>query len=88
MTCTARFASFAALLAQLPAYISRMCWLLQDMQPSRSCPLPCCCCCCCAAVYRVPDFTGEPCESQEMAPVWMHPQELPYDKMWADDRWW
>ncbi|WIA09333.1 hypothetical protein OEZ85_008740 [Tetradesmus obliquus] len=39
-------------------------------------------------VYRVPDYTGEPCESQEMAPVWMHPQELPYDKMWADDRWW
>jgi hypothetical protein len=41
-----------------------------------------------AAVYRVPDFTGEPSESQEMAPVWMHPQDLPYDKMWADDRWW
>lgn len=44
--------------------------------------------CLLSAVYRVPDYTGEPTESDEMKPVWMHPHKIPYDKMWADDIHW
>lgn len=40
------------------------------------------------AVFHVPDFTGEPTESDEMAPVWMDQAHIPYDKMWADDIHW
>ncbi len=29
-------------------------------------------------VYHVPDFVGEPCESEEMAPVWFSYADIPY----------
>jgi 8-oxo-dGTP diphosphatase / 2-hydroxy-dATP diphosphatase len=41
-----------------------------------------------AAVFHVPNFSGEPRESEEMAPGWWEPAALPYDEMWADDRFW
>ncbi len=39
-------------------------------------------------VFSVTDFDGIPSESEEMRPVWFHKNEIPYDKMWADDRYW
>jgi 8-oxo-dGTP pyrophosphatase MutT (NUDIX family) len=39
-------------------------------------------------VYHVPDFVGEPCESEEMAPVWFSYADIPYDRMWQDDQFW
>lgn len=31
---------------------------------------------------------GDPTESEEMAPAWFTPAEIPYDNMWADDAVW
>ena len=31
---------------------------------------------------------GEPTESEEMMPKWFSFNEIPYDKMWADDKHW
>jgi hypothetical protein len=39
-------------------------------------------------VFEVKEFTGEPTESEEMAPAWFPHGELPFDKMWADDVHW
>jgi hypothetical protein len=41
-----------------------------------------------SAVFLCTQYTGEPTESDEMVPTWFQPEELPYDKMWADDRFW
>lgn len=34
------------------------------------------------------EWTGEPKETDEMAPKWFHYEDIPYDQMWADDRIW
>ena len=39
-------------------------------------------------VYHVGDYTGEPCETEEMAPRWFSLVDIPYDKMWQDDPIW
>jgi 8-oxo-dGTP diphosphatase/2-hydroxy-dATP diphosphatase len=39
-------------------------------------------------VFEVTDFEGEPSESEEMRPQWFYFNEVPYDKMWADDKLW
>eukprot|EP00775_Hariotina_reticulata_P010394 gene10394-10552_t len=39
-------------------------------------------------VFHCGEYAGEPTESDEMAPVWMMPDQIPYDKMWADDVFW
>jgi 8-oxo-dGTP diphosphatase len=39
-------------------------------------------------VYRSDDFTGTPTETDEAIPVWAKAEEIPYDRMWADDRLW
>ena len=33
-------------------------------------------------------FEGEPAESDEMRPKWFSASEIPFDKMWPDDRYW
>jgi 8-oxo-dGTP pyrophosphatase MutT (NUDIX family) len=33
-------------------------------------------------------WEGEPVETEEMAPEWFKVDEIPYDKMWIDDRFW
>jgi len=33
-------------------------------------------------------WDGEPTESEEMLPKWFSFNEIPYDKMWADDKHW
>ena len=38
--------------------------------------------------YFCRDWSGEPRESDEMAPQWFNSAELPYDKMWPDDKFW
>lgn len=39
-------------------------------------------------VYRADDFTGTPTETDEAIPLWVGIDEIPYDRMWADDRLW
>ena len=39
-------------------------------------------------VYVIKDWEGEPTESEEMAPKWFDTKEIPFDKMWDDDKHW
>ena len=39
-------------------------------------------------VFRIGEFSGKPQESEEMLPRWFAYKDIPYDKMWADDRHW
>lgn len=38
--------------------------------------------------FKASHFEGEPQESEEMKPQWFHHQEIPYDTMWPDDKYW
>jgi 8-oxo-dGTP diphosphatase/2-hydroxy-dATP diphosphatase len=38
--------------------------------------------------YKATKFEGEPRETEEMKPVWFDQDNLPYDNMWIDDRYW
>ncbi len=38
--------------------------------------------------YLCDQWEGEPTESEEMAPRWFALDDLPYDDMWDDDRYW
>lgn len=39
-------------------------------------------------VYRADDFSGNPTETDEAVPVWTMLAEIPYHRMWEDDRHW
>lgn len=39
-------------------------------------------------VFKSDDFTGEPTESEEMKPQWFNVEDIPYDEMWPDDKYW
>jgi 8-oxo-dGTP diphosphatase len=39
-------------------------------------------------VYRTRDFDGVPTETREAAPRWTPVEEIPFDEMWEDDRYW
>lgn len=39
-------------------------------------------------VFRAPGVTGEPAATDEARPRWVPLDEVPYDRMWADDRYW
>jgi len=39
-------------------------------------------------VFTATGYRGEPTETDEAAPVWWSVDELPYHRMWADDRIW
>jgi 8-oxo-dGTP diphosphatase/2-hydroxy-dATP diphosphatase len=39
-------------------------------------------------LFEVEKFSGDPKETDEMRPQWFYYNEIPYDKMWADDRLW
>jgi len=39
-------------------------------------------------LFRVDDFSGEPIETREMKPQWFAVDDIPYDLMWADDKYW
>lgn len=39
-------------------------------------------------LYIVYDWEGTPSESEEMKPHWFHINDIPYDKMFPDDKFW
>lgn len=39
-------------------------------------------------VYLITKWMGTPTESDEVKPVWFTVDEIPYDEMWEDDRYW
>ena len=39
-------------------------------------------------LFRVTTFSGTPTESREMTPAWFSIADIPYSKMWPDDRHW
>ena len=39
-------------------------------------------------VYKAAEFEGTPTETDEADPLWTPIAEIPYDEMWADDRYW
>ena len=39
-------------------------------------------------VFKILNYAGEPVESEEMKPYWFDIHNLPFDKMWEDDRIW
>jgi 8-oxo-dGTP diphosphatase/2-hydroxy-dATP diphosphatase len=39
-------------------------------------------------IFRAQDFVGEPTESEEMRPQWYRVDEIPFDSMWPDDKFW
>ena len=39
-------------------------------------------------VYLCSSWSGEPVESEEMAPQWFDTGSIPFDCMWPDDRYW
>lgn len=39
-------------------------------------------------IFKGNDITGEPTESEEMRPDWFHVDDIPFDTMWPDDRYW
>ena len=39
-------------------------------------------------VFLIKDWEGEPVETEEMAPKWFKVKEIPFDKMWDDDKHW
>lgn len=39
-------------------------------------------------VFLVRGWEGEPSESDEMFPKWFKKNEIPFDKMWDDDKYW
>lgn len=39
-------------------------------------------------VFLVKDWTGKPIESEEMRPRWFKTEQIPYEQMWDDDKFW
>lgn len=39
-------------------------------------------------LFSVFDFYGQPIETEEMRPQWFTKEEIPYFKMWPDDKYW
>ena len=39
-------------------------------------------------IFTVKNWAGEPAESEEMKPQWYKHSEIPFDSMWADDKYW
>lgn len=39
-------------------------------------------------IFKVLNFTGEPVESEEMKPEWFSFDNIPFDQMWSDDKYW
>ena len=39
-------------------------------------------------IFSAQNFDGIPTESEEMKPQWFHKDEIPFDEMWPDDRYW
>lgn len=40
------------------------------------------------SIYTAYDYLGEPTESDEMKPIWVSLNQIPYEKMFEDDKFW
>ena len=41
-----------------------------------------------AYIYTANDYTGTPTETEEAIPLWTPLDQIPFDRMWEDDRYW
>lgn len=39
-------------------------------------------------IFKAAEWSGEPRETEEMRPKWFDIRNIPYEEMWADDRYW
>jgi 8-oxo-dGTP diphosphatase / 2-hydroxy-dATP diphosphatase len=39
-------------------------------------------------IFSIEKFNGMPIETEEMKPRWFKIKDIPYDKMWSDDKFW
>ncbi len=39
-------------------------------------------------IFKAVNFKGDPTETEEMKPQWFHVDEIPFDQMWPDDKYW
>ncbi len=39
-------------------------------------------------IFKLTEFIGEPKETEEMKPRWFDMNEIPFEKMWPDDKYW
>ncbi len=39
-------------------------------------------------IYTTETWSGEPTESEEMKPYWYKVEDIPYNDMWEDDKYW
>ena len=39
-------------------------------------------------VFTATEYSGTPCETDEAVPLWFPLDQIPYEKMWQDDRYW
>lgn len=39
-------------------------------------------------VFLAGKYSGEPSETEEAVPLWVNLDEIPYDRMWQDDKFW
>jgi len=39
-------------------------------------------------IFHATHFSGNPIESEEMKPQWFGIEEIPFKKMWSDDKYW
>ena len=39
-------------------------------------------------IFKATEFSGQPQETEEMKPQWFLVKDIPYKKMWADDKYW
>lgn len=39
-------------------------------------------------IFKAKYFIGEPTEGEEMQPQWFDVKNIPFDNMWADDKYW
>ena len=39
-------------------------------------------------VFVATEYSGEPVETPEATPLWFRIEEIPFDEMWEDDRYW
>ena len=39
-------------------------------------------------IFKSSNFIGKPSETEEMNPKWFDIEDIPYEKMWPDDKYW
>ena len=39
-------------------------------------------------IYKIKEYNGNPLETEEMKPKWFHINEIPFEEMWPDDKYW